>query len=105
MAEEKQNCQNKNGFIEWKVNSDLMLQFKNAKHKQRFYSPQFKTVDGGIWRILFYPRGNKSSSQFSIYVQCVKLSAKKRRIGVNYSFNILELDWCDYNVHIFDNDG
>eukprot|EP01083_Nonionella_stella_P054774 144569_1 len=67
MAEEKQN---KKGFIEWEVDRNLLLQFKNAKHKQVFCSPQF-IIDGTIWRIRFQPHGDKSPDDCSISLQCV----------------------------------
>eukprot|EP01083_Nonionella_stella_P125467 379517_1 len=107
MAEEKHNYQNKNGFIEWKINRNLMHQFKNANDRQMFHSPQFKTIDGTIWRIRFYPYNKAyiSSGECTLCVECVKLSAKKRRIGVNFSFNIMELDWCADYADTFDKDG
>eukprot|EP01083_Nonionella_stella_P068823 183036_1 len=92
MAEQKQNT--KYGSIEWKVTGNLLDQFKNAKHKQTFYSPQFQTIDGTIWRIQFCPHGYKSPDDCSIYLEYVKLSPSKQRMGVCYSFNIREVDWC-----------
>eukprot|EP01083_Nonionella_stella_P013553 38157_1 len=92
MAEEKQSTTI--GFIDWRVTGNLLQQFKDAKHKDSFYSPQFKTVDGTLWRIQFYPHGNKSQENCSICLECIKLNADKPRIGVNFSFNID--DWvCD----------
>eukprot|EP01083_Nonionella_stella_P098616 277357_1 len=111
MAEQKQQTsnihqrQNPTGFIEWKVTGDLLQQFKDAKHKQVFYSPQFTTVDGTIWRIKFYPRGTTSPDYCSIYLQCVKLSDNKTQIGVNYSFNITEVDWVHDSANTFKSDG
>eukprot|EP01083_Nonionella_stella_P209056 758137_1 len=99
MAEQKQQNfvphqkQRTNGVIEWEVTGDLFQQFKDAKHKQEFYSPQFTTNDGTIWMIKFYPRGRTSPDYCSIYLECVKLSANKTQIGVNWPFNIAELDW------------
>eukprot|EP01083_Nonionella_stella_P225906 802770_1 len=52
MAEEKQIAA---GLMEWQVTEHLLQQFKDAKHKEAFYSPQFTTIDGTIWRIQFYP--------------------------------------------------
>eukprot|EP01083_Nonionella_stella_P054773 144568_1 len=101
MAEEKQN---KKGFIEWEVDRNLLLQFKNAKHKQVFCSPQF-IIDGTIWRIRFQPHGDKSPDDCSISLQCVKLNAKKQRIGVNYSFNIKKLAWSRDSADTFKYDG
>eukprot|EP01083_Nonionella_stella_P170897 582641_1 len=104
MAEQKQHTfnihqgPNANGVIEWKVTGDLLQQFKDAKHKQMFYSPQFTTRDGTSWRIQFYPRGSRgtvSPDYCDIYLECVKLSGNKTQIGVNYSFNIAEVDWMD----------
>eukprot|EP01083_Nonionella_stella_P245260 852702_1 len=90
MAEEKQNT---NELIQWQVTGDLLQQFKDSK-KKAFYSPQFNTIDGTVWRLQFYPHGNGSPEDCSIYLECVKLNANKPQIGVNYSFNIMELDWC-----------
>eukprot|EP01083_Nonionella_stella_P170896 582639_1 len=87
--------QRTNGVIEWEVTADLLQQFKDAKHKQMFYSPQFTTVDGTIWRIQFCPHGYRTPDYCSIYLECVKLSGNKTQIGVNYSFNIAEVDWMD----------
>eukprot|EP01083_Nonionella_stella_P175302 610099_1 len=91
MAEEKQNT---NELIQWQVTGDLLQQFKDSKHKKAFYSPQFNTIDGTAWRLQFYPHGYESPDDCSIYLECVKLNANKPQIGVNYSFNIMELDWC-----------
>eukprot|EP01083_Nonionella_stella_P136096 413947_1 len=85
--------QSEHGFIQWKITGYLLKQFKNAKHKQKFYSPPFKTIDGTIWKIRFYPRGDQSPEYCKIYLKCDTLCANKARIGVNYSFNIRELDW------------
>eukprot|EP01083_Nonionella_stella_P318351 1163118_1 len=42
--QEEEEKENKNGFIEWTVTGNLLQQFQNAKHKQYFYSPQFKVA-------------------------------------------------------------
>eukprot|EP01083_Nonionella_stella_P098618 277359_1 len=111
MAEQKQQTsnihqrQNPTGFIEWKVTGDLLQQFKDAKHKQEFYSPQFTTIDGTIWRIRFDPHGNTSPDYCSIFLECVKLSGNKTQIGVNWSFNIAELDWVNDCEGTFKKDG
>eukprot|EP01083_Nonionella_stella_P143476 446064_1 len=95
MAEQKQNT---NGFTEWKVTRNLLEQFKNAKHKQLFQSPQFETIDGAVWRIQFYPPGRHGDEclpdDCSIHLECVKLNASKQPLGVCFSFNIREMDWC-----------
>eukprot|EP01083_Nonionella_stella_P207029 752484_1 len=91
MTEQKQNT---NGFIEWKVTGSLLHRFKNATYCQKFRSPKFETTDGTIWRILFYPHGDRSPDDCSIFLQCVKLNEATQPIGVNYSFDIMELDWC-----------
>eukprot|EP01083_Nonionella_stella_P267616 904091_1 len=90
MAEEKRNL---NGMFEWKANGHVVEQFKKSKHKEVFKSPDFQTSDGTIWRIHFWPHGNKSPDDCSIYLVCVKLNVTKQQIGVNLSLNILELDW------------
>eukprot|EP01083_Nonionella_stella_P179460 637252_1 len=100
MAEQKQNT---NGFIQWKVTGNLLEQFKNAKHKQVFHSPQFETIDGTVWRICFDPHGWQSSDDCSIYLQCVKLNGAKQRMGVCCSFDIMELDWGYDGAHTFKN--
>eukprot|EP01083_Nonionella_stella_P161071 527166_1 len=102
MAEEKQNT---NGFIKWEVTGNLLQQFQKAKHKQKFQSPQFETINGTIWRILFYPDGNKSPDDCSIYLECVKSNASKQRIGVCFSFNIREVEWCYDRGYTFKKDG
>eukprot|EP01083_Nonionella_stella_P194966 718610_1 len=102
MAEQKQNT---NGFIKWEVTGNLLQQFKHAKHKQVFYSPQFQTIDGTIWRIQFCPHGYTSPDDCSIYLECVKLNGSKKRMGVCYSFNIREMDWCVDSGFTFKRDG
>eukprot|EP01083_Nonionella_stella_P160659 525430_1 len=102
MAEQKQNT---NGFIEWKVTGNLLKQFKNAKHKQKFQSPQFETIDGTVWRICFYPHGRQSPDDCSIRLQCVKLNSPNKPMGVCFSFNIREVDWCYDHGATFENDG
>eukprot|EP01083_Nonionella_stella_P272870 925532_1 len=102
LTEQKQNA---NGFVEWKVTGNLLQQFKNAKHKQVFYSPPFETIDGTIWRIIFYPRGNQSPDDCSIYLECVELNALNPRMGVSYSFNIAELNWWFDDGATFTNDA
>eukprot|EP01083_Nonionella_stella_P312728 1119598_1 len=101
MREEKQIT---TGLMEWQVTGDLLQQFKDANHKEAFYSPQFTTTDGTIWRIQFYPCGTKSPEDCSIYLECVKLNGAKPHISVNYSFNILELDWVCDSAETFKND-
>eukprot|EP01083_Nonionella_stella_P224171 798200_1 len=91
MAEQKQNT---NGFLEWKVTGNLLEQFKNAKHKQLFQSPQFETIDGAVWRIKSEPHSEESPDDCAIYLECVKLNASKQPLGVCFSFNIREMDWC-----------
>eukprot|EP01083_Nonionella_stella_P058653 153604_1 len=110
MAEQKQNLnphqkQSANGVIEWKVTGDLLQQLKDAKRKQVFCSPQFTTIDGTIWRIKFYPRGYASPDYCSVYLECVKLSGNKTQIGVNWSFNITEVDWVHDAGETFKKDG
>eukprot|EP01083_Nonionella_stella_P170604 580948_1 len=111
MAEQKQQNfvphqnQNTNGVIEWKVNGNLLQQFKDATHNQQFQSPPFETMDGTTWRVLFYPHGKPTPDECSIHLQCVKLNDKKKQIGVNYSFNIIELDWCHDTGSTFKHDG
>eukprot|EP01083_Nonionella_stella_P143474 446061_1 len=104
MAEQKQNT---NGFTEWKVTRNLLEQFKNAKHKQEFHSPSFETIDGAVWRILFYPHGCVSSDHCSssISLKCVKLNGSKQPTGVCFSFNISEMDWCYDLGYTFKNGG
>eukprot|EP01083_Nonionella_stella_P044471 119725_1 len=102
MAEQKQNT---NGLIEWKVTGNLLEQFQNAKHKQKFESPAFETIDGTIWRIWFCPSSDISPDHCSIYLQCVKLNGAKQRMGVCCSFDIMELDWGYDGAHTFKNDG
>eukprot|EP01083_Nonionella_stella_P033316 91200_1 len=100
-----EKVQNRNGFIEWRVNANLLQQFKLAKHKQEFLSPQFGTIDGSIWRINFYPRGDQSPDECSIFVECVQLNGDKQCIGINFSFNIVELDWCCDGGNTIRSDG
>eukprot|EP01083_Nonionella_stella_P272869 925531_1 len=103
MAEEKEN---KNGLIEWKVTGNLLSQFKNAKHKESFESPQFKTIDGTTWRIVIYPHGDDDSPDHcGIDLECVQLNANKQRIGVNISFNVMEMDWIKDSAYTFQSDG
>eukprot|EP01083_Nonionella_stella_P225956 802897_1 len=105
MAEEKQGTSNQNRLIEWKVTRNLLQQFKKAKHKQVFYSPQFKTIDGTVWRIQFCPHGWVSPANCTIYLECVRLKADKKQIGVNYSFDFTELNWCYDGGNTFRYDG
>eukprot|EP01083_Nonionella_stella_P170359 579582_1 len=91
--ESKQECAEDYGTIEWKVTGDLLQQFKNAKHKSEFLSPEFKTIDGSKWRIQFYPRGYNSPEDCSVYLECVALPSNKASIGVNYSLEVVEVNW------------
>eukprot|EP01083_Nonionella_stella_P310745 1105408_1 len=93
------------GSIRWKVTGDELKRFKHAKHKQRFYSQEFETIDGTKWRIKFYPHGKATTEDCSIYLECVTLCANKERIGVNWSFNIAEVDWVDDFGTTFKSDG
>eukprot|EP01083_Nonionella_stella_P314178 1130836_1 len=83
---EEKEKENRNGLIEWRMTGNLLRQLKNAKQGQSFESPQFKTIDGTSWRIIVYPHG-------IIKLECVQLRNNKQPIGVNFSFNIMELDW------------
>eukprot|EP01083_Nonionella_stella_P042050 113759_1 len=85
-AQKEEEKENRNGLIEWRVTGNLLRQLKNAKQGQSFESPQFKTIDGTSWRIIVYPHG-------IIKLECVQLRDNKQPIGVNFSFNIMELDW------------
>eukprot|EP01083_Nonionella_stella_P199465 731377_1 len=87
--------ENKNGLIKWRVTGNLLHQFKNAKQKQRFDSPQFQTIDGTTWRIGIYPRVCYSPDHCGIGLQCVHLNHNKQRIGVNVSCSVMEVDWID----------
>eukprot|EP01083_Nonionella_stella_P178983 633985_1 len=93
------------GVLQWNITGDLLRQFKNAKHKEEFVSPDFKTEDGTIWRVQFYPRGKTSSEQCSVFLLCATLSANKARIGVNYSFNIIDDIWINDSAETFIKDG
>eukprot|EP01083_Nonionella_stella_P074700 202746_1 len=100
MAEQKQN-----GFIEWKITGNLLEQFKNAKHKQVFKSPQFETIDGSIWKIRFYPHGDTSPDGCDIFLECVKLNVSKQQMSVCYSFSVTEMDWCYDGSQFFNRDS
>eukprot|EP01083_Nonionella_stella_P299920 1021290_1 len=50
----RQNDADKYGSIEWTITGNLLQQFKDAKHKSLFLSPEFETIDGTKWRIQFY---------------------------------------------------
>eukprot|EP01083_Nonionella_stella_P267615 904090_1 len=102
MAEEKRNL---NGMFEWKANGHVVEQFKKSKHKEVFKSPDFQTSDGTIWRIHFWPHGNKSPDDCSIFLICVKLNATKQQIAVNLSLKIMELDWSWDSAFTFRKDG
>eukprot|EP01083_Nonionella_stella_P207185 752901_1 len=88
--------QHRNGLIQWKITGNLL---------QQFHLPSFETIDGTIWRLQFYPHSAASPKYCSIYLQCVKLSANKRQIGVNYSLSIKELDWVYDSADTFKHDG
>eukprot|EP01083_Nonionella_stella_P054259 143294_1 len=104
--QEEEEKANENGLIEWRVTGNLLHQFKNAKQKQRFDSPQFRTIDGTTWRIYIYPRGRYSPDHCGIGLGCVQLSDNKQRIGVNFSFNVVEVDWIDdRHGYTFKRDG
>eukprot|EP01083_Nonionella_stella_P281037 956253_1 len=94
-----------NGLIQWKISGNLLQQFKNAASSFEFHLPSFKTIDGTIWRLQFYPHSTTSPEYCSIYLQCVKLSAKKQQIGMNYSLCIRELDWVYDSADTFKHDG
>eukprot|EP01083_Nonionella_stella_P110996 325268_1 len=108
--EQKQSIERNDGCMEWKVIANLLQlcklkHFRNAKPKQPIYSPKFKTIDGSVWRMVFYPRGDTSRDECSIHLECVELAANKASIGVNYSLNIAEVDWSHRGGRTFSNDG
>eukprot|EP01083_Nonionella_stella_P109945 321255_1 len=104
--EQTQNIkQSAQGSIQWKVTGDLLNQFKSAKHKQFFYSEKFKTIDGTNWKIKIYPQSTASTEGCSIFLQCVTFCVNKTRIGVNYSFNIVEVDWTHDGASTFRREG
>eukprot|EP01083_Nonionella_stella_P086230 239422_1 len=49
MTEEKQIT---TGLMEWQITGDLLQQFKDAKHKEAFYSPPLMELFGGFSFIL-----------------------------------------------------
>eukprot|EP01083_Nonionella_stella_P214923 773995_1 len=102
MSQENQS-QSQNGVYEWNINGDLLQQFKDAKHKQRFQSPEFETIDGTVWTIRFYPRGDcdRLPDHCSIFLNCVKLNGKQNMIGVNWTFTIVEMDWIAHTAEAF----
>eukprot|EP01083_Nonionella_stella_P147045 463330_1 len=91
--QKQHNALSGQGVFKWEGTGDLLTQFKNAKYEQEFYSPPFKTIDGTIWSIVFHPRGAFSPEYCDIHLKSVTLCENKARIGVNFSFNIRELDW------------
>eukprot|EP01083_Nonionella_stella_P066565 175374_1 len=108
--EQKQSIERNDGCMEWKVIANLLQlcklkHFRNAKPKQPIYSPKFKTIDGSVWRMVFYPRGDTSRDECSIHLECVELAANKASTGVNYSLDIAEVDWSHNGGHTFRKDG
>eukprot|EP01083_Nonionella_stella_P176827 619764_1 len=87
--------QHRNELIQWKITGNLL---------QSFHLPSFETIDGTIWRLQFYPHSAASPKHCSIYLECVKLSANKQQIGVNYSLSIKELDWVYDSADTFKHD-
>eukprot|EP01084_Bolivina_argentea_P006568 12458_1 len=93
--------------IEWVVNDELLQQFKSASNKQEFYSPFFRSNDGTLWRIQFYPNGNTESAKdnCSIFLESVKLASHKKQIGVNYLLEVAEVNWKKESGYKFMKDG
>eukprot|EP01083_Nonionella_stella_P162447 533328_1 len=91
--QEEEEKANENGLIEWRVTGNQLHQFRNAKPKQCFYSPPFKTIDGTVWRIIVVPNTlirevSTGTLTCRINIQCVKLNVTKQRIGVGISISL-----------------
>eukprot|EP01083_Nonionella_stella_P304378 1057405_1 len=89
------------GVLRWKLTPNLLRQCKNAKHEQKFVSKEFETIDGSVWRVQIYPRGDSSPDDCSLYLECVELGTNKSNIGVNYSLHIAEVNWSHHGAHTF----
>eukprot|EP01083_Nonionella_stella_P278775 948079_1 len=64
----------RNGLIQWKISGNIMQQFKNAVSSVEFHLPSFKTIDGTIWRLQFYPHSTASHEYCSIQCRMLVLT-------------------------------
>eukprot|EP01083_Nonionella_stella_P233146 821781_1 len=99
--EEIKDSSDANTCFEWQITEHLLRQFKDAKHEKVFDSPQFKTIDGTIWKVQLYPHSKKSPEFCFIQLMCVELNSQKQNIGVNYSFAVKEMKWCFSTANTF----
>eukprot|EP01084_Bolivina_argentea_P305043 526926_1 len=54
---EMEQMEIKENSIKWVVKDELLQRIKSATNMQKFYSPFFRSNDGSVWRIKFYPNG------------------------------------------------
>eukprot|EP01084_Bolivina_argentea_P113103 201662_1 len=66
----------------WRVDGDLLQQFKCAKSHQCFDSPIYETSDGVKWRLMCYP--NSRSGAVGISVHLHSLPHGKKYVAANY---------------------
>ena len=85
---------------DWVVTDKLLKKFKNAKHSQGFYSPNF---DNDTWCLSCSPFGIKSeyNGKFCIALKILKLPYNVKSIKVKHSIDITSDDG-KFNVNICD---
>eukprot|EP01083_Nonionella_stella_P187734 690518_1 len=83
---------NKNTYFEWKVSNDLIQQWKSAKYKKPFYSPQFNAI-GARSHLGIYPNGFDSEGTAYLYL----ISMSENEIHFGYYIGIEPLNHYQIN--------
>eukprot|EP01083_Nonionella_stella_P164875 547105_1 len=90
-VEETMDASNANTYFEWKVNNHLMQQWKNAKHKKVFHSPQFNAI-GAEWYVGIYPNGWQTEGTAHLYICCHSTESDEDEIYLCHYISIESLN-------------
>eukprot|EP01083_Nonionella_stella_P191259 708064_1 len=85
------DASNANTYFEWKVNNHLMQQWKNAKHKKVFHSPQFNAI-GAEWYVGIYPNGWQTEGTAHLYICCHSTESDEDEIYLCHYISIESLN-------------
>eukprot|EP01083_Nonionella_stella_P152874 490487_1 len=96
IVEETMDVSDENTYFEWKVNNHLLQQWKNAKYKKPFYSPQFNAI-GARLHLGIYPNGFDSEGTAYLYL----ISMSENEIHFGYYIGIEPLN--HYAIHFKEN--
>eukprot|EP01083_Nonionella_stella_P007907 22755_1 len=82
------------GVFEWKINGDLMEQFKNAQYKKAFFSPHFKAI-GCKWYFAIMPNGWDTEGTAKFYIVCNSIESNE--VNVSYYVDGPSLEYSQMN--------